>query len=152
MNKTEAKYFARKYRNLHRKQHIRRHHWRGSWLDMPWQFYLLFFGVPIIFAFLLCEVWHGFFAMTLISWWYLLHCVSKKAEKQQNEENKTNAKEDEGFSKIAEQIAERHNKYGVTLTNPRTGEDLLAGMTDEQREKYRQFKIKTSNIKQKETS
>jgi len=40
-------------------------------------------------------------------------------------------KEDEGFSKIAEQIADRHNKYGVTLTDPRTGEDLLAGMGDE---------------------
>ncbi len=62
------------------------------------------------------------------------------------------AEEDEGFGKIAKQIAERHNKYGVTLTNPRTGEDLLAGMTDEQREKYRQFKIKTSNIKRKEIS
>lgn len=72
-----------------------------------------------------------------------------RPEKQQNEENKTNAKEDEGFSKIAEQVAERHNKYGVTLTDPRTGKDLLAGMTDEQREKYRQFKIKTSNKKQK---
>ena len=60
--------------------------------------------------------------------------------------------EDERFSKIAKQIAERHNKYGVTLTNPRTGEDLLAGMTDEQREKYRQFKIKTSNIKREEIS
>jgi hypothetical protein len=59
------------------------------------------------------------------------------------------AEEDERFGKIAKQIAERHNKYGVTLTDPRTGEDLLAGMTDEQREKYRQFKIKTSNIKQK---
>jgi hypothetical protein len=51
-------------------------------------------------------------------------------------------KKDEGFSKIAEQIAERHNKHGATLTDPRTGKDLLAGMTDEQREKFRQFKIK----------
>jgi len=51
-------------------------------------------------------------------------------------------KKDEGFSKIAEQIAERHNKHGVTLTDPRTGKDLLAGTTDEQREKFRQFKIK----------
>ena len=58
--------------------------------------------------------------------------------------------EDERFSKIAEQIAERHNKYGVTLTNPETGEDLLAGMTNEQRENYRQFKIKTSRIRQEE--
>jgi hypothetical protein len=60
------------------------------------------------------------------------------------------ANEDEKFSKIAEQIVERHNKYGVTLTDPKTGKDLLAGMTDEQREKYRQFKIKTSRIKQEE--
>ena len=50
----------------------------------------------------------------------------------------------------AQNIAERHNKNGVTLTDPRTGEDLLAGLTDEQREKYRQFKIKTSGTRQNE--
>lgn len=60
------------------------------------------------------------------------------------------AKKDERFSKKAEQIAKRHSKYGVTLTDPRTGEDLLAGMTDEQRENYRQFKIKTSRIGQEQ--
>jgi len=58
------------------------------------------------------------------------------------------ANEDGNFSTIAEQIAERHNKNGVTLTDPRAGKDLLAGMTDEQRENYRQFKIKTSRMKQ----
>lgn len=58
------------------------------------------------------------------------------------------AEKNENISKIAAQIAERHNKYGVTLTDPRTGEDLLAGMTDEQQENYRQFKIKTSRMKQ----
>jgi len=52
------------------------------------------------------------------------------------------AKKDERFSKIAKQIAERHNKYGVTLTDPRTGKDLLAGMTEEQRKKYIEFKKK----------
>jgi hypothetical protein len=51
-------------------------------------------------------------------------------------------RENEEFSSTSKQIAERHNKYGVTLTDPRTGKDLLAGMTDEQREKFRQFKIK----------
>ncbi len=51
--------------------------------------------------------------------------------------------------RIAEQIAERHNKYGVTLTDPRTGRDLLAGMTEEQRKKYIEFKKKTRNKKQK---
>jgi hypothetical protein len=56
--------------------------------------------------------------------------------------------EDEKVSKIAEQIAEGHNKDGVTLTDPKTGKDLLAEMTDEQREKYRQFKIKTGRMKQ----
>ena len=50
--------------------------------------------------------------------------------------------------RIAEQIAERHNKYGVTLTDPRTGRDLLAGMTDEQREKYRQFLESTHRARQ----
>jgi len=54
--------------------------------------------------------------------------------------------EEDRAREIAEQISERHNKHGVTLTNPETGEDLLAEMTNEQREKYRQFKINTSNI------
>jgi hypothetical protein len=69
---------------------------------------------------------------------------------RQEEKELDRLEEDERFSKIAEQIVERHNKYGVTLTNPETGEDLLAGMTDEQRENYRQFKIKTSRIRQEE--
>lgn len=56
------------------------------------------------------------------------------------------AKEDEKFSKIAE----RHNKYGVTLTDPRTGKDLLAGITDEQREKYRQFLKRSHRTQQEE--
>lgn len=58
--------------------------------------------------------------------------------------------EQERFRKIAEQIAERHNKYGVTLTDPQTGKDLLAGMTDEQREKYRQFLERTHRTRQEE--
>ncbi len=49
-----------------------------------------------------------------------------------------------GVGKISERIAERHNEDDVSLTGPKTGKDLLAEMTDEQREKFRQFKIKNS--------
>jgi hypothetical protein len=95
------------------------------------------------------------------SWWWVSSSVLlifgpslllvieevESTHKMRNMKQKA-AEEDNGFSKIAEWIAERHNKNGVTLTDPRTGKDLLAGMTDEQQENYRQFKIKTSRMKQ----
>lgn len=58
--------------------------------------------------------------------------------------------EEDGFSEISEQIAERHNKYGVTLTDPQTGADLLAGMTSQQRENYRQHKINSNHTRQEQ--
>jgi hypothetical protein len=117
--------------------------WQKMWAAWLFGFIAILFN-PLIPVHLSRELWQP---IDLIS--AILFLVAVLILKKPPEVNKTD-KEFEKFAEVADRIVERHNKYGVTLTDPRTGQDLLADMTGEQREKYRQFKIETSRARQEE--
>jgi len=107
--------------------------WQRTWVTWLFGFIAVLFN-PLIPIHLSRDIWQP---IDLIS--AILFLVAVLILKKPPELNKTD-KEFEKFAEIADRIVERHNKYGATLTDPRTGQDLLAGMTDEQQKEYIRWK------------